>query len=161
MERKGNPEALKRAAEKRKVFTENKLLEAINRIETNTSIRIKLGKMLTPSSVAREADVGRDTVYRYEKVIEYIKRKKIEQKAGLLGRKRTVIRDVQDKLDELLRIKIQLTTDKENLARENNRLQFENEELKDRLQRYQIEIEELRNKLAGKSKILPIRKSGV
>lgn len=158
LRRKGNPEALNKAAGKRKQFTEGKLWEAIKRIETNTPIRVKGGSMLTPSDVAREAEIGRDTVYHHSKVIDYIKQKKIEWKSQPGKRKVTFIRDAQDKVSELIQIKKQLLIDKEKLARENYRLQFENDELTVKLLRYQKEREELMDRLSERGKIISLRK---
>lgn len=159
LRRKGNPEALNKAAEKKRKFTEGKLWEAIKRIETNTPIRVKGRSMLlTPSAVAREAEISRGTVYDHSKVIDYIKQKKIEWKSQPGGRKVTLIRDVQDKVSELVQIKKQLLIDKDNLARENYRLQFENDELKGRLQRSQKELKELKDQLPEDGKILRMRK---
>ncbi len=153
--KKVNFEALKKAAAKRRASTEGRLFAAIKLIESGKPTHNKKETRLTPASVAREAEVGRDTVYRYPNVLEYIKHIKVERKTGIASHEQC---GISDKESNYRKINKQLSIDKENLARDNNRLQVENEECKDRLQRQQQEIDELRAKLADKNKITSIRR---
>lgn len=112
---------------------------------------------MTPTSVAREAEIGRDTIYRYPGALAYIRKVKNKSNISLEKNNNVEPSNINERYKILLQTNKQLSIDKLNLARENNRLQSENDDYKDRFQSFQREIDLLRTKLKQYEKIRRIK----
>ncbi|HUI46108.1 MAG TPA: hypothetical protein VL122_09035 [Nitrospirota bacterium] len=157
MKKSGNPEGSRVVTDKRKIATHNALVEAYNRLERGKPTVVKKGTLITPSSVAREADVDRNVLYRrHRDILLKIQQTMIERKDGPGGRthKRNMkeaevrIKELREAVDILQKEKADMATTLASLHHKHTMLQED-------LERITKERNDLRQQL---TKIRPLHK---
>lgn len=120
----------------RPLQTKQKLVEALERIATNSTIHVKSPAKLTKSNLAREAQVSIHTLLSKDKTTKEWKFKEVLTKFQELkeGKVKVAAEDVRDeKIAELRLLTSQLELDKRNQALEIDRLGIIVLEMRDEL----------------------------
>ncbi len=153
MTNSGNPKALRKGTDQKKIASRNALIEALQRLKKNAPTSVKKGTPISPASVSKEAGVDRGTLYNHRDILQMVKAEKYETKIPMMRRKPLLI-DAENKVAELREVIKELQDDKAKLATSVASLDSKLRYLQKDLETVKYEREELKGQLA---KVRPLK----
>jgi len=155
---KGNSEALRAHKAESQADTRLELEKALARLRNGQPKRVPKVSKINATTLAKEADVDRSTIYRYHPaILDEIQRinnstvvTRLKEKHGELAQAEAKTREYRQMLEEA-------QAHKELLKRENYRLQHRIDELEALLKQRDDAIGELQRKINTKQTVVPLK----